>query len=184
MMDKAGLEPNIVCRQARRHFAALDEEAAAPMSMSVTERAAAQRHVQTCSRCALEYRLFALQRATLDAAAAEPITPDEGFFTALRARIARGPETSPSRRADESWAAALLVTARQLVPAMAVLLLLMVGATLLWNQSPIETGQVTNQAAVRPRERVVFPDMYDYPEPTRDDVLETLVAVEEKENGK
>jgi hypothetical protein len=27
---------------------------------------------------------------------------------------------------------------------------------------------------------VMFSDMYDYPAPTRDDVLETLVAVEEK----
>jgi hypothetical protein len=184
MTDKVGREPNIVCRQARKRFAALDERAAASTSMSVTERAATNRHVQACSRCALEYRLFVLQRAALDAAAAaEPITPDEDFFRALRARIARGPALSPSRPPDESWAAALLVTARQLVPAMAVLLLLMVGATLLWNQPP-ETSQVTSQAAVRPRERVVFPDMYDYPEPTRDDVLETLVAVEEKENGK
>jgi len=184
MIDKVGREPNIVCRQARKRFAALDEDTAASTNMSVTERAATNRHVQTCSRCALEYRLFVLQKAALDAAAAtEAITPDEDFFRALRARIARGPALSTSRPPDESWAAALLVTARQLVPAMAVLLLLMVGATLLWNQPP-ETSQVTNQAAVRPRERVVFPDMYDYPEPTRDDVLETLVAVEEKENGK
>lgn len=183
MTDKVGREPSIVCRQARKQFAALDERAAST-SMSVTERAATNRHVQACSRCALEYRLFVLQRGALDAAAAaEPITPDEDFFRALRARIARGPALSASRPPDESWAAALLVTARQLVPAMALLLLLMVGATLLWNQPP-ETSQVTSQAAVRPRERVVFPDMYDYPEPTRDDVLETLVAVEEKENGK
>jgi hypothetical protein len=184
MTDKVGVEQNIVCRQARKRFAALDERATSSTNMSVPERAATNRHVQTCSRCAIEYRLFLLQRAAFDAAAAaEPITPDEDFFRALRARIARGPELSPSRRADESWAAALLVTARQLVPAMALLLLLMVGATLLWNQPPPETSQVS-QAAVRPRERVVFPDMYDYPEPTRDDVLETLVAVEEKENGK
>lgn len=183
MSDKLGREPNIVCRQARKRFAALDDGSGST-SISVTERAATNRHVQTCSRCSLEYRLFALQRATLDAAAADPITPDEFFFKALRARIARGPELIRSRPADESWAAALLVTARQLVPAMAVLLLLMVGATLLWNQPQSETSQVTSQAAVRPRERVVFPDMYDYPEPTRDDVLETLVAVEEKENGK
>jgi hypothetical protein len=176
MIDKVDKEPSIVCRQARKRFAALDERNAASMSMSGTQRADTNRHVQTCSRCALEYRLFALQRATLDAAAAEPITPDEDFFKALRARIARGPELSPSRRADESWAAALLVTARQLLPAMAVLLLLMVGATLLWSQPPPETSQ----AAVRPRERVVFSDMYDYPAPTRDDVLETLVAIEEK----
>jgi len=71
---------------------------------------------------------------------------------------------------------ALLVTARQLFPVMAVLLLLMIGATFLWNQQPPDTSQ----AAVRPRERVMFSDMYDYPAPTRDDVLETLVAVEEK----
>jgi hypothetical protein len=182
MMDKVDTEPNIVCRQARKRFAALDESNASSMKLSVTERAATNRHVQTCSRCALEYRLFALQRATLDAAAAaEPITPDEFFFRGLRARIARGPALSTSRLPDESWSAALLVTARQLLPVMAVLLLVMVGATLLWNQPPpIEASQ----AAVRPRERVVFPDIYDYPEPTRDDVLETLVVVEEKENGK
>lgn len=178
MIDKVNKEPNIVCRQARRRFAALDEDNAASMSMSVTDRAATNRHVQTCSRCALEYRLFELQKATLDAAAAEPIAPDEDFFKALRARIARGPELSSSRRTDESWAAALLVTARQLVPAMAVLLLMMVGATLFWRQPPtLETSQ---SAAVRPRERVVFSDMYDYPAPTPDDVLETLVAIEEK----
>jgi len=184
MTDSAGKGPNIVCRQARKQFAALDERARASTSMSVTERAATNRHLQTCSRCALEYRLFLLQRAAFDAAAvAEPITPDEGFFRALRARIARGPDSPQPHRPDESWAAALLITARQLVPAMALLLLVMVGATLLWSQAPPETNPV-NQAAVRPRERVVFPDMYDYPEPTRDDVLETLVAVEEKENGK
>jgi hypothetical protein len=177
MIDKVGTEPIIVCRQARKRFAALDEGDAASPSMDVTERAATNRHVQTCSRCALEYRLFALQRATLDAAAAGPIAPDEDFFKALRARIARGPELSPSRRTDESWAAALLITARQLVPVMAVLLLLMVGATLFWRQPPTLE---TSQASVRPRERVVFSDMYDYPAPTRDDVLETLVVIEEK----
>lgn len=185
MTDKVGREPDISCRKARKRFAALDQHDAATKNPSVTERAAIRRHVQTCSSCALEYRLFALQRAALDAAAvAEPITPDENFYKALRARIARGPQPAASRSQDESWAAALLITARQLIPAMAVLLLLMIGATLLWNQQPAETNQVSSRAAVRPRERVVFPDIYDYPEPTRDDVLETLVAVEEKENGK
>jgi len=176
MIDRSGRESNIVCRQARKRFAELYQPDDASIGMSVTERATTNRHVQTCSRCSTEYRLFALQRATLDAAAGEPVTPDEDFFKGLRARIARGPQFSVARRVDESWAAALLITARQLVPAMAVLLLLMVGATLLWNQPP----QLESSAAVRPRERVVFPDMYDYPEPTRDDVLETLVAVEEK----
>jgi hypothetical protein len=149
--------------------------------MNITERAAVSSHVQACSRCSLEYRLFALQRATLDAAAGEPVIPDEDFFKGLRARIARGPEPSPRRLPDESWAAALFVTARQLVPAMALLLLMMIGATLLWNKLPWNNRrQLETSAAVRPRERVMFPDMYDYPEPTQDDVLETLVAIEEK----
>jgi predicted anti-sigma-YlaC factor YlaD len=179
MTDRVGREQKISCREARRQFGALDQHDAASTDVSLIDR-----HVQTCSRCALEYRLFTLQRAALDAAAvAEPITPDEDFFRGLRARIARGPEPSVSRPQDESWAAALLITARQLLPAMAVLVLLMVGLTLLWNQ-PAETNQITSQAAVRPRERVVFPDMYDYPEPTQSDVLETLVVVEEQENGK
>jgi len=158
----------ITCRQARKRLADLDGD-------SVVKR-----HVESCSRCGFEYRLFRLQRAALDLAATpELIAPDEYFFKALRARIARGPELSPSR-AEESWAAALLLTARQLVPAMAVLLLVILSATLLWNQPRASTTQV----AIRPRERVMFSDMYDYPAPTQDDVLETLVAVEEKQNGK
>jgi hypothetical protein len=177
MTKRLGKELNLVCRQARKRFAALDERSVGGVKISVIERAATERHLAICSRCAVDYRVFALQRVVLDAAAApEPIVPDEHFFRALRARIARGPELSQTHPADESWAAALLLTARQLVPAMAVLLLLIVGATLLWNQPRPETSQ----AAVRPRERVVFSDMYDYPAPTRDDVLETLVAVEEK----
>lgn len=167
MITKLGRENDIGCRQARRYFAAPNENS--------------ERHLRSCSRCALEYRLFALKRAALDAAAAqEPIAPDEDFFRALRARIARGPELYPTRRPDESWTAALLLTARQLIPAMGMLLLLIAGATVLWDQPSTET----NQATLRPRERVVFSDMYDLPAPTREDVLETLVAAEEKENGK
>jgi hypothetical protein len=57
-----------------------------------------------------------------------------------------------------------------------MLLLLMAVATLFWNQKP--SG--VDRATLRPRDRVVFSDIYDYPAPTREDVLETLVAIEEK----
>jgi hypothetical protein len=180
MIDRVGEEINMVCRQARKRFDALERRGGRTLNLSATECAAIQRHLQTCARCEVEYRIFALRRAALDlAGAAEPVTPDEDFFRGLRARIARGPETSRLRPADESWTAAMLLTARQLLPVMAALLLLMVGVTFLWERPSGES-----QAALRPRERVMFSDMYDYPEPTRDDVLETLVAVEEKENGK
>ena len=173
------------CRQTRHRFPALADLSGADLSgadLSGTDRAVTERHLQTCERCSREYTLFTLARAALDlAASSEPVRADNDFYAALRARIARGPagETSP-RVADESWAAAVFLTARQLIPAMAVLLLLIIGATLMSKGAPA----VTDTAEIRPRERVLFNQLYDYPEPTPDDVLETLVAVEEKENGK
>lgn len=176
-------ELKIVCRQARRRFPSLEESATAREQLAAGERAAIERHLLDCAKCAREYRVFELSQAALDAAAAmEPMTADDAFIRALRARINRGPGSAPMwQPAAESWAAALLATARQLIPAMAVLLLLIIGATYM---SSAEVAQGTDRVALRPRERVMFSDMYDYPAPTRDDVLETLVAAEEKENGK
>ncbi|MFY9611740.1 MAG: hypothetical protein WAU45_24390 [Blastocatellia bacterium] len=176
-------EQKMVCRQARKRFREFDESATARRQLAAGEHAAIERHLLDCAKCAREYRIFALSRAALDAAAAtEPMTADDAFIHALRARINRAPESSPMwQQAAESWAAALLATARQLIPAMAVLLLLIIGATYMWSA---EVAQGTDRVALRPRERVMFSDMYDYPAPTRDDVLETLVAAEEKENGK
>lgn len=192
---RMGEDLTVVCRVARKRFPALAEQKEnsriVPIreKLSVTEHAATERHLQTCGRCALEYRLFTLGQAVLNAAAAgEEVAPDEHFFKALRARIARGEEAAARERPDESWAAALLLTARQMIPAMAMLLLLIIGATLLWSSLPpkLESLQPSGSrvADVPRRERIVMPDLYDYPAPTDDDVLETLVAVEEKKNGK
>ena len=187
-MSNSSNEPTIVCRQVRKSFPALIEgNRVVPIreKLSVTERAAAHRHLQTCERCAREYRLFALSRAAMDQAAApEVITPGEDFFKALRAKIARGPERIVER-IDESWAAALMLTARQLIPAMAMLLLIIIGATFasnIFEKVPSKIPTASNQ--IPRRERIVFNDVYDVPAPTADDVLETLVAVEEKENAK
>jgi len=176
------------CREARRQFGALaDREFARPGagSFSDAEQAEANHHIESCSRCAEEYQMVFLSRAALHLAASpEPVRPDEDFFKALRAKIARGPQpaSQPQPLSDESWAAALFLTGRQLIPVMAVLLLIIIGATLLWKRSPQNTQTVVTE--FRPRDRVVFNDIYEFPEPTRDDVLETLVAVEEKKNGK
>ncbi|HKY06310.1 MAG TPA: hypothetical protein VJQ56_15550 [Blastocatellia bacterium] len=143
-------------------------------------RALFDEHIEGCSRCARDYRLTRLTRAVLDnAAAAEPVRPDTDFFVALRARIERGPAVGANARldsADDGWAAVLMLTTRQLIPVMALLLLIIIGATFFWGNSPAAPGQV----ATVPRERVLFSDMYDYPEPTSDDVLQTLVMLEEK----
>jgi anti-sigma factor RsiW len=144
--------------------------------LSVTERAATERHMQTCERCAMEYRLLSLSRAVMDAAAApEKITPDADFFKAVRARINRG--EASIERADESWAAALFITARQLIPAMALLLLLIISATFLWRSAP-QKGDPGLQG------RNALPRLYDDPAPSADDALDSLMAVEEKKNGK
>ncbi|HKP85079.1 MAG TPA: hypothetical protein VJZ26_03215 [Blastocatellia bacterium] len=181
----------IACRQARKTFPALIEQSAdsrvVPIrrKLTVTERAAAERHLQTCGRCAGEYRLLTLSHAAMDAAAApEAVTPDEDFFKALRAAIARGEKGAWHQRTDESWTAALALTARQLIPAMAMLLLLIIGATMLWSNTPNVAPKTTITSQIPRRERIVLNDIYDVPPPTADDVLETLVAVEEKENGK
>ncbi len=161
------MEQKINCRKARRSFGSEDESV--------------KRHIEACERCAKEYRLLALTRNALDLAASpEEIRPDEDFFVALRARIARGPEKAAQPAVDESWSAALWLTARQLIPAMAILLILIIGATLFFNNN----ASGIDQTALRPREIVIFNDIYDYPEPTPDDVLRTLVAVEERENGR
>ena len=171
----------IVCRQARKLIRGV-----ATSTLTVVEREALDLHLENCRKCSLEHKSLALYHAALDAAGAgRPVEPGPEFFKALRARIARGPESVPARQ-EESWAAALFVTARQLIPAMAMLLALIIGATVLWSSAPARTGsaQSSNQATVRPSDRVMFSNLYDFAEPTADDVLETLVAVEEKENGK
>jgi hypothetical protein len=168
----------IGCRQARKRFPAFDKTTTARETLAAAERATIERHLQDCANCGREYRIYALTRAALDGAAAtEPMTADDAFLRGLRARINRGPEPPKSRPAEETWAAALLLTARQLIPAMAMLLLLIIGATYVWSAN---VAQGNDRVALRPRERVMFSDMYDYPAPTRDDVLETLVASEEK----
>jgi|GEM_PF-1258538 len=189
-MSKTRGELTIIgCRAARKQFAALIEQTEAPFvassreALRADERAIIDYHVQNCAACAAEYRLLALSRATLDAAAAEAlVAPDEDFFRGLRARLARGQSPEMAERADESWAAALLLTARQLIPAMAMLLLLIIGATLLWNSGvgvDKDRAPVVSQAPRRDRI-----DLFDDPAPIAEDVLDTLVAVEEKKNGK
>ena len=185
MNEQSGREGMSRCRAARGLLPALlaaEDTRAVPAryGLSAAERDAVQRHVQTCDRCATEYRLLALSRAVMNAAAAsEPVAPDEDFFKAVRARIQRGQQSpAPTERPDESWAAALLLTARQLIPAMALLLLLIIGATFLWS-SASQRNAVSVQATTN-----TLPRLFDDPAPSADDALDSFMAVEEKKNGK
>jgi hypothetical protein len=184
MRNLKGEKITMNCRSARKYFGVLaDSEIADPgmEKLSDAERTEIYRHIETCSRCDEEYKLVFLSRAALDLASSpEPVRPTEDFFKGLRARIERGPQPAiqPQSIGDESWAAALFLTARQLIPVMAVLLVVIIGATLIWKSAPKEHIQTVSE--FRPRDKVIFNDIYEFPEPTRDDVLETLVAVEEK----
>jgi hypothetical protein len=100
--------------------------------------------------------------------------PDAAWFRGLRARIER--ESSPKIKASEdSFAGIVSLVARQMVPVMVALVLLIVGATLFWSRAPV--GQVNNDP-------VLMNQVVEYPQPTTDDVLGTLLAVEDKKNGK
>ena len=72
---------------------------------------------------------------------------------------------------------------RQVVPAMAMLLLLILGATYFVGDAS-SPGTALDLSSIRPSERILFSDVYDLSRPTSDDVLQTLVAFEEKENGR
>lgn len=187
MKERFDNRTTLNCRNARKRFSAMTDPALA----GTDERAVLERHIGNCERCAQDYRVFALTRTLLDAAASpEPISPGEDFFVALRVRIERGPEQSAARQvarsADDPWASMLMAAARQLIPAMAMFLILIIGASLLWQTAPdgASGSSLANRPAVRPSERVIFNDVYDIARPTPDDVLETLVAVEERTNGK
>ncbi|HEU4387029.1 MAG TPA: hypothetical protein VFV34_04485 [Blastocatellia bacterium] len=165
------------CGDARRAFGAV-EQGTAPDDV----RNAVNNHVASCAACAFENRISRLERTVLDlAGAAQQITPDEAFFNGLRARIARGENGSQSRsRADQTWTMLMWVTARQVLPAMAILLLLIVGATLMWG-----TGNGQEQLTTyRPMDKIIVLPESDGYQPTADDVLESLVAVEENGNGR
>ncbi|HLG18055.1 MAG TPA: hypothetical protein VJH03_26675 [Blastocatellia bacterium] len=178
-MNRQGRETRIGCRQTRRSFGAL----AAPNSKLPPEvRLALGDHLEGCPACAREHEVFLLSRAALDAAAApDVIEPGREFFALLRARIARGPNDEEQLAAsrDDSWAAVLTLAARQLIPAMAMLLVLIIGATLLierWSPSaPVSVSQSVDSAMIR---------AFEAPVPTPADELERLVAVEEREDGK
>src|SRR6185369_5628435 len=177
MNQRSDREETIRCRVARGRFPALlnatQNARSVPIrqTLSAAERAAAERHLQTCEGCATEYRLLALSRAALDAAATpEPVVPGEDFFKAVRARINRGEAGASSvERAEESWAAALLVTARQLIPVMALLLLLIIGATFLWSSASQKVGPPVQGKNA----------LFDDPAPSADDALDSFMAVEE-----
>lgn len=163
-------EAKLGCKEAKRSFAwMLDKRSKNQSENSFTnnDSKALEFHLSNCSRCAREYRLFSLTRTALDLSASpEVIEPDKDFFVALRARIARGGESLTTARsnADESWAAALWITARQMMPALAMLLLVIIGATLLWNQSP--SNDRSSEAVYKVRGL------------TTGDMLDTIVAEE------
>src|SRR5262249_46921683 len=131
-MTRAFQQEIIGCREARSRLAAL-----ARVTGAITaELEPVERHLEDCEACSREFNLIVMTRAALDAAACpETITADEDFYRSLRARIARGPDIATSTGNTDSWAdswaAALLLTARQLMPLMALLLLLMIGASVL-----------------------------------------------------
>jgi hypothetical protein len=165
------------CREVRQSFAGILKNQSED-AFKVHKLESFKLHLNGCKACAGEYQLFSLGRTALDLAASpEVIEPGKEFFVGLRARIARGNEVSatPRNNADESWSAALLITARQLMPALAMLLLVIIGATVLWQQPSVQDGNGEAQYKVR---GLTTGDMLD------SIVAEERIVAEEKANDK
>ena len=172
-------QAELTCRQARRQIraqASLRSQGASGDEGNSLLRS----HLLGCARCEAEAGFNRLYRNILEATRpANPGQPEAGpdtaWFRVLRARIER--EGVPNSLAGEdSWAAIVWVAARQMVPVMAALVLLIVGATLFWNRAQgLPTGN---------NDPVLMNQVVEYPQPTTDDVLGTLLAVEDTKNGK
>jgi hypothetical protein len=168
--------PELTCRQARKLIRGqgwFHPQSAIPEDSDSRLRS----HLSRCARCEGEARVQRLYRVILtgdSGTVGTAYAPDAAWFRGLSARIER--ENSPKSLAPEdSFAAIVSLVARQMVPVMVALILLIVGATLFWTRAPV--GQVNNYP-------VLMNQVVEYPQPTSDDVLGTLLAVEDKKNGK
>jgi hypothetical protein len=150
MSSEMKKETKLSCREVKQRFA-LHLKNQSEDSSTTNEREAFKLHLSHCSRCAREYHLMSLTRTVLDLTASpEVIEPNKDFFVALQARIARGSEIPVIIRNNvEDFWSALWITARQLMPALAMILLVILGATLLWQQPASHEGSAEAQYKVR-----------------------------------
>jgi len=178
MSSQIKKETKLRCKEVKQRFA-LRLKNQSEDSFTVSEREAFEFHLSHCSNCAQEYRLLSLTHTVLDLGASpEVIEPNKDFFVAMKARIARGseiPALTTRNNADESWSA-LWITARQLMPALAMLLLVIIGATLLWQQPISHDSNTEAQYKVR---GLTTGDMLD-----RIVAEERIVSPEDKLNDK
>jgi hypothetical protein len=176
--DKA-VQPvvELTCWQAKKRIRALQSPGPQGASGAAVESDLTA-HLARCGKCESEARIARFyQLVLLGGATAGMATdaPDSSWFRGLRARIEREELASP-QVAQESFARTMSQVARQMAPVMIVLVLLIVGATLFWRGVPDQT--------VASNDPVLMNQVVEYPQPTTDDVLGTLMAVEDKKNGK
>jgi hypothetical protein len=168
------------CRDVRREFALVDQNRRQQSPEALAR--AVEQHLSECTACAHEYRLYSLSRNVIELSASEkPVSPNTEWFAGLKAAIARQSDAAGTRSLiQDSWTALVWITAKQLIPIMAAVVVIILGASLLWRTNPVSP----DRSGIRASDRFVLSGrVYEYPKPTADDVIETLVAVEEK-NGK
>jgi len=166
----------LTCRQAKKKIRAL--QSPGPQGASGEAESDLTAHLARCGKCESEARIARFyQLVLLGGAAAGMATeaPDTAWFRGLRARIEREDLASP-QVVQESFARTMSLVGRQMAPVMIVLVLLIVGATLFWRGVP--------DPRVASNDPVLMNQVVEYPQPTTDDVLGTLLAVEDKKNGK
>lgn len=165
------------CRQAKKMIRALQSPGPQGASGEAVESDLTA-HLARCGKCESEARIARFYQLVLVGGATAGMAteaPDSAWFRGLRARIEREDLASP-QVVQESFTRTMSLVGRQMAPVMIVLVLLIVGATLFWRGVPDQ--RVANN------DPVLMNQVVEYPQPTTDDVLGTLLAVEDKKNGK
>jgi hypothetical protein len=167
----------LTCGQARKRINALQSPGPQGASGKAVESDLTA-HLARCGKCEAEARIARLYQLVLQEGAAAGMAtdaPDTAWFRGLRARIEREDQAN-FQVVQDSFARTMSLVARQMAPVMIVLVLLIVGATLYWRGVP--------DRSVASNDPVLMNQVVEYPQPTTDDVLGTLLAVEDKKNGK
>jgi hypothetical protein len=172
--DEARPVPELSCRVARKRIRSLESPRLEERTGGAVDSGLTA-HLEGCVRCEAEARIARFYRLVVSGGGVATEEPDTAWYRGLRARIEREDAANP-QMVQETFARTVSLVARQMAPVMIAMVLLIVGATLFWRSVPSQQSASTDA--------VLMNQVVEYPQPTTDDVLGNLLAVEDKKNGK
>ena len=173
-------DSKVNCREARKQFSVL-ARGGFRLTDEDGQGTPVENHIRSCSKCLDEYQLLALELTVVDLfGAAVTFQPEESFYYAVQNRIRRE-EYKASLPSMDPWPTLLWGSAKQLIPAVSMLLLLIIGATLFWRTS---SSNGNDQATNIEWSNLIAGEQYELSQPSLYDVAGTTAEKEENGNGR